>query len=494
MYSESAYVFSIQGVNMEDKEENNSRSSLVMTEENYVKRTYPVEKTIHQLFLDEVNKTPNNIALVFNNKKISYKELNDRADMLARVLADKGVKEDGIVGVLIWQSFELIIAMLAILKAGGAYMILEPDYPAQRIEYMLKNCGADILLTVEKYQKTMCFEGTILSIDKEIQKYTDSYESVMVKSNALAYVLYTSGSTGNPKAIMEEHKNVVNAVNYLHSAIGDKGTRNVLQFFNPSFTVSYQEIFTTLLFGGTLHIVDGETRNNVGKLFDYISDMRINTIFLPSSYIKTISKEERYFKRLTSSLEHIITAGEKLIITEVFLEHLKNNDIKVYNNFGNSEVNLAALYTIPYTETRMDNLPIGKPSYNTYIYVLDENLKPVSIGCEGELYIAGDSVSRGYYNNKALTDKKFVADPFHGGIMFKSGDIGRWNENGYLELMGRRDFQLKIRGFRVEIGEIEYHLFQYPAIKEAAVVAKGVEESNVLYAYIVSDEEIAKIS
>ena len=311
-------------------------------------------------------------------------------------------------------------------------------------------------------------------------------------ANDLCYVLFTSGSTGNPKALMEKHVNVVNVVNCLHHEIGCGSSNKMLQFFSPSFTVSYQEMFTALLYGATLYIADKERRNNVGKLFQYIKENEISTIFFPTAYLKTISKEPRFYRKLDACIDHIVTAGEKLIITEGFLEHLKRNNIKIYNNYGISEVNMSTLYEIPYDESRMDNLPIGVPIYNTYVYVLNEELEPLPVGCKGELYVSGEGVCRGYYKNELMTNQRFMKNPFHGGMMYKSGDIGMWDESGVLLVDGRADFQASIRGYRVETGEIEYILLNHPKVKEAAVVTKHLGDLDELYGYYISEEEITQ--
>lgn len=486
------------GINMENQTE--KITGLTMTLDNYKNTSYPRNKAIHELFREQVWKFPNRNALICNDEAMTYEELNKRSEAVAAKLLTCGVKQESIVGVMLEPSFNLIIAILGILKAGGAYMVIDTAYPESRITYMLQNCEVNCLIMQQDSKDIVRFWGNIIFIDEAIEKGYDVCEehmSVSVSSGSLAYVLFTSGTTGNPKASMEEHGNVVNVAYCLYTILGEESVKNVLQFFNPSFTVSYQEMFTTLLFGGTYHIVDSDTRNNTGKLFEYIEEKKISTVFFPTSYLKVIAKEERYFKKLTSSLKRILAAGEKLMITQEFLHHLEKNKTVLYNNYGASEVNMAAIYPVPYTQTGMDNLPIGKPNFNTYIYILDENKNPLPVGSWGELYIAGDSVGRGYYNNRTMTAERFVENPFHKGKMYKSGDIGKWNEEGYLVLQGRSDLQANIKGYRVETGEVEYHLTAHPFIAESAVVSKHMEERDFLWAFIVTkqnieDEEIKK--
>ena len=486
------------GINMDNQTK--KTTGLTMTLDNYKNTSYSRNKTIHELFREQVCKFPNRNALICNDKAMTYEELNKRSEAVAAKLLACGVKQESIVGVMLEPSFNLITAILGILKAGGAYMVIDTAYPEARITYMLQNCEVNCLIMQQDSKDTVRFGGNIILIDEVMEKVYDACEehmSVSVNSGSLAYVLFTSGTTGNPKASMEEHGNVVNVAYCLYTILGEESVKNVLQFFNPSFTVSYQEMFTTLLFGGTYHIVDSDTRSNTGKLFEYIEEKKISTVFFPTSYLKVIAKEERYFKKLTSSLKHILAAGEKLMITQEFLHHLEKNKTVLYNNYGASEVNMAAIYPVPYTQAGMDNLPIGKPNFNTYIYILDENKNPLPVGSWGELYIAGDSVGRGYYNNRTMTAERFVENLFHKGKMYKSGDIGKWNEEGYLVLQGRSDLQANIKGYRVETGEVEYHLTAHPFIAESAVVSKHMEDRDFLWAFIVTkqnieDEEIKK--
>ncbi len=469
-------------------------SSLIMAQDNYKSTTYPKNKTIHELFLEQVCKFPNRNALIHNDQAMTYQELNKKAENVAAMLIACGLKQEDIVGVLLEPSINLMIAILGILKAGGAYMVIDTAYPKSRITYMLENCEVSCLITQQKSKAIVRFNGITILIDENLEKdneIDDKQVSIPMTSRSLAYVLFTSGTTGNPKALLEEHRNVVNVVYCLYTVLGEDAVRNVLQFFSPSFTVSYQEMFVTLLFGGTYHIVDSSTRNNIGKLFDYIEENKISTVFFPTSYLKVVAKEERYYKKLTPSLKHILAAGEKLMITKEFLHHLEKNHTVLYNNYGISEVNMATIYPIPYTQCDMNNLPIGKPNYNTYVYILDEKKNPVPVGTWGELYISGDSVCRGYYNNQAMTAERFMEDPFHKGRMYKSGDIGMWNEEGYLILQGRSDLQANIKGYRVETGEVEYHLMEHPFIIESAVVAKRMADSDSLWAYIVTKQDIS---
>ena len=238
-------------------------SSMILSERYYRKEEFPKDKTVHELFLEQVHRTPDHVALVYQEQSMTYQELNDKAEALAEVLVEKGVVEDKIVSILIEQSIDLMVSILGVLKAGGAFLVIDASYPASRIEFMMDNSDSDILITDELHKDMIEFQGDVLVIDDTLLSGGAKKQlNVKVGPESLLYLLYTSGSTGNPKALMEKHVNVVNVVNCLHHEIGCGSSNKMLQFFSPSFTVSYQEMFTALLYGATLYIADKERRNN----------------------------------------------------------------------------------------------------------------------------------------------------------------------------------------------------------------------------------------
>jgi len=463
-----------------------------ITDDNYINMDYPADKTITELFKEQVKKIPDSYALISSSQKLTYKELDIKSDNIAIILKEKGVSKDNIVGILCEKSCEMIISILGILKSGGSYMIIDPEYPENRIKYMLENIGVDILLKQSNIYLDNLFNGKMVDIDNGIlSEYSGNNLKSINSSKDLAYVIYTSGSTGLPKGVMVEHRNLINTVYFLNKTIYTGSKNKVLQFFNPGFTVCYQEIFVSLLFGEELHIINQNIRENIGNLLDYIKKMEINILFLPTSYLKVLSNESEFFSKFPDTIKHIITAGEQLVITDKFINYLKKNNISLHNNYGTSETNMATIYTVD------DNVngipPIGKPIANTHVYILDKNLNMQSAGNEGEIFISGDSVSRGYINNPTLTAEKFIKNPFiKDSLMYSTGDIGKVLPDGNIKFLGRSDFQVKIRGFRIETGEIEYHLLKYNLLKEVAVVAKQ-ETSNIqyLYAFIVSSKKIS---
>ncbi len=479
---------------MNDNVFSNKLSNEVKINELYYEEMYyPKNKTLDELFCEQAQKTPDNIAIISGQQRLCYNELNYRTDVLANTLRNMGVNRNRLIGILCEQSLELIIGMIAILKAGGAFLVIDPHYPKERINFLLEDSRVDSLLTKSDYLEGIKFNNQIIDFDIYNDNFNaNSYLTNIRESSDLAYIVYTSGTTGIPKAAMIEHRNLINALYYLKSQISVNSSTRVIQYFNPSFSVSYQEIFVTLLFGGTLHIINENIKRNIGKLLDFISKEEINTLFLPVSFLKLIINDEKYYSRLSNTIKQIITAGEQLILSENFIKFLTYNEIECYNNFGTSETNVAAMLNIKNLDS-FDNIsPVGKPIANTYIYILNENLELQPIGNEGQIYISGDSVGKGYLNNPELTSEKFIKNPFlDGKVMYKTGDLGKWLPDGNIQLLGRLDYQIKVRGFRIELEEIEYNLLKHPLIKEAIVVAKqGISEDKFLYAYIMSDRPI----
>lgn len=454
------------------------------------------EKTIHQRFEAQAERTPNNIALIFENRTLTYKELNEKANGLARVLREKGVKAGSIVGLMVERSFEMIIGLLAIMKAGGAYLPIDTEYPQERISYMLEDSKATILLTQKDFSTSYHFQGQCIDVKDETlyEGGTDNLECIN-KVEDLIYVIYTSGSTGMPKGVMLEHKNLINLMDFQLTQSDIDFSNKVLQFAMISFDVSFQEIFSTLLSGGELYLINKEMRNDIEKLFNFIKEKKIEVLFFPTAFLKFIMSEKEYIEKFPGNSKHIITAGEQLLISEGFKKYLQENKVLLHNHYGPTEAHVVSTLTID-SQGSIPSVPsIGKPIGNTSIYITDafQRLKP--IGVVGELYIAGESVGRGYLNKPELTVEKFMPDPFNKGRrMYKTGDLARWRSDGNLEFLGRIDDQVKIRGHRIETSEIEIQLLKHVAIKEAVVVAKEDESgANELLAYIVSNEGLSAL-
>lgn len=464
----------------------------LLYESNDTYAEYPMNKTIYKLFEEQVERTPQNVAVVYKDRQLTYRELNERANQLARVLREKGVVADSVVSIIIDKSLEMVIGMMGIMKAGGAFLPIDPEYPEKRILDMLEDSRTLIILAKENTIENISVSGCeILLLDRMMDALSEkpgkNLEPFAGPEN-LVYVIYTSGSTGKPKGVMLEHKNLVNLIYFEYQKTSIEFETKVLQFSTISFDVCYQELFSTLLKGGELHVIDNDKKRDIEQLFSFIQVNDIETVVLPTALLKFIMGEE-YAKKFPNCVKNIITAGEQLLVTDIFAKHLQENKIHLHNHYGPSETHVVSAYVMGPEEDIPSIPPIGKPISNTKMYIADRYLKPVPIGIVGEIYIAGDNVGRGYLNRPDLTLEKFVPNPFEPGTrMYKTGDLGRWLPDGNIEFLGRIDHQVKIRGFRIELGEIEKQLLSHESIREAVVVARNDNKGiKYLCAYIVGE-------
>ncbi|WP_138505854.1 non-ribosomal peptide synthetase [Nostoc sp. PA-18-2419] len=450
----------------------------LLFEWNNTKTDYPQNKCIHQLFEAQVDKTPSDIAIIFENQKLTYQELNNQANQLARYLQELGVKPEVIVGVCIKRSPEILIALLAILKAGGAYVPLDIAYPQERLAFMLEDSQAKVLLTqsdlVELFAKS---NVSIVCIDNSQLISQQSRENLFsdVKSNSLAYVIYTSGSTGVPKGVAIEHQNCVALLTWSREVFTNDDLAGVLASTSICFDLSVFELFVPISWGGKVILVE-----NALHLPLLAADVRlVNTV--PS-----IIGELLRIDGLPSCVKTVNLAGEPLqnqLVQQIYQNH---HIQKVFNLYGPSEDTTYSTFT----QVNIDKkVTIGRPIANTQIYLLDTKLQPVPIGIPGEIYIGGAGLARGYLNRLELTKERFISNPFSHKLespLYKTGDLARYLPDGDLEYLGRIDRQVKIRGFRIELGEIENVLLEHPAVQEIVVLARedkpGVQQ---LVAYIV---------
>ncbi len=480
----------------------------VLYDFNNTETQYPRDKTTHELFKEQVERSLDNIAVVgpseIKNRSnrtyrayISYRELNESADRLAQVLREKGVGPDTIVGIMIERSIGMIIGILGILKADAAYLPLDPEYPEDRIKYMLADSGVKILVTapglLEKIEKLLIVNCQLLIVNESpstrrssISNYQLTINNLQLEQAKLVYIIYTSGSTGRPKGVMLEHRNVVNLILYQHRYTAIDFSR-VLQFTTISFDVSFQEIFSTLLWGGSLVLISNQTRQHIPDLFRVIEENQIKTLFLPASFLKFIFNEAEYGSLFPGCVDHIVTAGEQVVVTDKFRDYLKTNAVYLHNHYGPSETHVVTALTVE-SQGEIPVLPsIGKPLSNTRIYIVDKEFMLQPIGVAGELFIGGIQVGRGYLNRPELTAERFITDmPSYINMsymsytsylsytshIYRTGDLARWSADGNIEFLGRIDTQVKIRGFRVELGEIESHLLSHKAIEDVVVIER----------------------
>ncbi|MCP1307440.1 amino acid adenylation domain-containing protein [Paenibacillus tyrfis] len=445
----------------------------------------PREKTIFQLFEEQAERTPDQTALVFEDRQLTYAELNERANRLAWTLRAEGVRPDQPVCIMIERSLDLIVGILGILKAGGAYVPIDPGYPAERIHYMLDDSGANILLTRGGLSAHPDFGGKTVSLD-DPQAYDRDGSNIEPAAgpNHLAYVIYTSGSTGKPKGVMVEHRSVVRLVKNCNYVALDETTR-ILQTGAIVFDASTFEIWGALLNGGRLYLVNNEVILNAAKLKEAIRRYGITTMWLTSPLFNQLSQQD---STLFDGLQTLLVGGDVLSVPHVNLVLRDNPGLVVVNAYGPTE-NTTFSTTHPIVGVQAEPVPIGRPiSYST-AYVTDRSLKLLPVGAWGELLVGGDGVARGYLNLPELTAEKFVDSPYRPGERcYRTGDLVRWRSDGTLEYKGRIDGQVKIRGYRIEPGEIESQLAKVEAIREAVVVAREDESGQKqLCAYFVAD-------
>ncbi len=466
---------------------------------------YPREKCVHQVFEEQAAKTPDAVAVEFGETRLSYRDLNQRANQLAHHLHKLGVGRDAIVAVCAERSAELIVALLGILKAGGAYVSLDPALPPERFNFMLKDTGAPVVLTQEKFRALFSDPaGPPASSNghshfehqsKPILVCLDSGQEACARENlvtpvsgataeSLAYVSFTSGSTGRPKGVCVPHRGIVRLVKDTNYASFTSET--FLQFAPVAFDASTLEIWGPLLNGGRLVVFPPHTPS-LAELGEFIKSHRITTLWLTAGLFHQMIEEQPDALR---GLRQLLAGGDVLSVAHIrkALQHLPN--CQLINGYGPTEnTTFTCCHQISAASVEGRSIPIGRPIANTQVYILDDNHQPVPVGVHGELYIGGDGLARGYLNQPELTAERFLPNPFSkqtGARLYRTGDIVRWLPNGDIEFLGRTDTQVKIRGNRVELGEIESALKQYPAIRDCAVATLGSEKR--LVAYIVTGE------
>jgi amino acid adenylation domain-containing protein len=498
---------------------------------------YPKDSCIHELFEAQAEKTPEAIAVQFDGRQLTYRELNTRANQLAHYLQRLGVGPEKLVGICVERSLEMVIGLLGVFKAGGAYVPLDPAYPRERLEFMLQDAQISVLLTQTKLVederwkpflsetkgrddsglrspvlgsqiKIVCLDADWETVARESAQNVRSE----VKPDNLAYVIYTSGSTGNPKGVAMAHRSLQNLITWQLESLGIPRVARVLQFSSLSFDVSFQEIFSTCCSGGTLFLIPEALKHDPVGLLHEIGNQSIERLFLPFVVLEQLAEAADDGSVNYTSLKEIMTAGEQLKITPQmrrFFYSLK--ECSFYNQYGPTETHVVtSVYLTGAPSEWVSRPPIGRPIANTQLYILDSFYQPVPIGVHGELYISGDGLARGYWNRAELTAEKFITCSFSQRSrtrLYRTGDLARYLPNGDIEFLGRVDSQVKIRGYRVELGEIEAVLNQHPGIKESVVVALSdlkdetqETESGIgkhrkeLVAHIVSDEKQLEIS
>ena len=446
----------------------------LLVEWNATEKEYPKDKTLVHLFEEQVERSPDAVAVIYEDSKLTYRELNSRSNQLAHHLIKMGVGPEVMVGLFMERSLEMVIGIYGVIKAGGAYVPLDPEYPPDRIAFMVDDTKVPVLLTQQHLVAALpVHHSEILPLDSEWERIdeesTENPRGGATLKN-LAYVIYTSGSTGKPKGVMNEHRGIVNRLLWMQNEYSLTHADHVLQKTPFSFDVSVWEFFWPLQVGACLVVAAPEGHRDSAYLVKLIIDRRITTLhFVPS--MLSIFLQEQGVEQCTS-IKRVICSGEALSseLQKRFFERL---DTELHNLYGPTEAAVDVTYWACRSDSDRNVVPIGYPVANTQMYVLDPGLNPVPMGCTGELYIGGVQVARGYLNRPELTVERFIRDPFKSdpnARLYKTGDLARYLPDGSLEYLGRTDFQIKIRGLRVELGEIEARLEELDAIQKSVVV------------------------
>jgi len=470
----------------------------ILTEWNSTGAPYPEQLCAHHLFEAQVRRTPEARALVFENEELTYSRLNARANQVAHYLRSLGARPGEFVGIFMERSAEMIVAVLGVLKSGAACLPLDPAYPKERLAFMLEDSGPVIAVCQQRLASRLPpGRAQVVCLDSESETIVQQPESnpkTVVTAENWVYVIYTSGSTGRPKGVLLPHRALVNLVAWHQSSV--RQSRSTLQFASLNFDVSFQEIFSTLAAGGTLVPVPESVRLDAAALGRYVEQNRIERVHLPVVVLQKLAEEFCGNPRTLSSVREFMVGGEQLQISRPMVELFSQlENCLLYNHYGPSETHVMTSFLLPGKSDQWPALPpLGRPIANTEVYALDPCGQPVPVGVTGELHIGGACLAHGYWKQPGLTAERFIPDPFSdkaGSRMYKTGDLARYLADGNLEFLGRNDFQVKIRGMRVELSEIEVQLKRHPAVLEAAVILAKDEDDQGrrLVAYLVFRQE-----
>ncbi|MGD2088630.1 MAG: amino acid adenylation domain-containing protein [Candidatus Aminicenantes bacterium] len=510
---------------------------------NQTQAEFPGDKTLHRFFEEQVEQTPGKPAALFKKQIFTYRELNEKANQMARLLRQKGVKPDHTVAIMVERSLEMMVGLMAILKSGGAYLPVSPDYPGKRINHMLMDSSTKILLTqgkfVEKIEANLDMEIEIINLEAEANYRESPINLPHINGPMnLAYVIYTSGSTGKPKGVMIEHRSVVNRLHWMQKKYPLDENDTILQKTPYFFDVSVWELFWWSMVGASVCFLLPGFERFPQAIVETVETSHITTMhFVPSMMSAFLGYIENSgdIPRL-ASLNRVFCSGEALKPAHVerFNKTLyQHNDTRLINLYGPTEATVDVSYFDCSTEsgeTDIQCIPIGKPIDNIQLYIMDEDSREQPVGTEGELSIAGVGLARGYLNRPVLTAEKFVEkevkvevegkshelpekinQKFLQGVqgggfykksppgrrrqkLYRTGDLARWLPDGNIEFLGRLDFQVKIRGLRIELGEIESILSNHPAVQDCVVLVKETTETIInLVAYMVTKTEFSQV-
>lgn len=475
----------------------NERQKLIATF-NDTETPYLRTKCVHQLFEEQVVRTPNKTAVYHQDTQITYAQLNERANQVAHYLQICGVQADTIVGLYVTRSLEMIIGLLGILKAGGAYLPLDVTYPQERLTYIVEDAGVSFLLTQGSLIHTFKTSARkIINLDSDwenIAQYPESNPTCHAVSDNLAYIIYTSGSTGRPKGVMIPHQGVVNYLSWAISAYTASAGQGTPVHSPLGFDLTVTSLLAPLLAGQTIFLLPED--HDLEALTHFIRTQEdLSLVKITPTHLKALN-QLLTADRIVNRVNTLVIGGEALYenALEIWRTHAPHT--RLINEYGPTEAVVGCCtYEVP-NEQRLDEaspIPIGKPIANAYIYLLDSQLKLVPIGVAGEIYIGGHGLARGYHNRTGLTASQFIPDPLSdvpGARLYKSGDLALYRPDGNLVYLGRTDHQVKVRGFRIELGEIEATLLQHTAVRDAVLITYENQPDNIqIIAYVVPEQE-----
>jgi amino acid adenylation domain-containing protein len=475
-----------------------NEKQLLLETFNDTNTSYPEQTTIIDLFQEQVKNNPKSTALVFQDKQMTYKELDQKSNQLAQQLIKKGVQNQQLVPICTQRSMEMIIGILGILKAGAAYVPIDPDLPNERIQFILKDTKADILVSTASTSKQQNLVGIdIPLVDLEDQSLWEKTPKTKVKvqitPNNLAYVIYTSGSTGTPKGVLVEHASLHSFLLTMDTDYSLGGNGRLLLKTTYTFDVSLYELFGWIKTAATLVIMPALLEQEPKRFIDFIQQHSITHLTLvPSLFAVLLEELSIQENTYLSKLKYIFLAGEALpgdLVKRAISLKLPPRLINIY---GPTESTVySSHYNIDPAKEIGHNIPIGKPLNNIRTYILSEDLSLLPIGAIGELCLSGAGLARGYLNREQLTKEKFIQHPFRKGErLYKTGDLARWLPDGNIEFIGRKDDQVKIRGYRIELGEIQHHLDQDSQVEQSVVMAREDHNKNkYLVGYLIANNQ-----
>ena len=476
---------------------------------NQSKLHFTQDKCIQQLFEEQVERTPEAIAVIDRDRQLTYRQLNDRANQLAHYLKDLGVAPEVLVGFCVDRSLEMIVGLLGILKAGGAYVPLDPAYPTERLSYMVEDAKISVLLSQSQLTSQLPeHQARVVYLDSDWDKIAlhsrQNPQQVNTGDN-LAYVIYTSGSTGKPKGVMIPHAALSSFAQTALTEYGIEASDRLLQFASINFDVAVEEIYTCLLSGSTLVVRTNEMIADLGTFCRACQDLQLSVLNLPTAYWHRLAHELANSEvDLPDCVRLVIIGGEKVLPEfvkswQIYLNKAGKSDcLQLINSYGPTETTVSAtMYRISANTSIAGEVPIGRPFPHLQTYILDRYRQPVPIGIPGELYIGGDGLARGYLNRPELTEEKFIPNFLDrkSARLYKTGDLVRYLPDSNIEYIGRIDKQVKIRGFRIELGEIETVIARHPDIQEVAVIDReDTPGEKKLAAYLVPKDREFKSS